>query len=196
MAIHSENHPRGHSAGSWPATSRPRSRRHLGLGVVLAVVLLLPVLAGCSRGFGQQTDQIYQPGPGISVRSGGVYGINMLVMTDGAGHGTLVGALINQQRRVDVLESVSITSPSSGALKTTILPGTIPLPSQRAVQLAHSGDVRVEGNLVPGDNYKVTLLFHNAAPITTLIPAIAQSLVYENVPVGPVPSGTTPTHTP
>ena len=66
--------------------------------------------------------------------------------------------------------------------------GTIALPSQRGVQLAWNGDVRVEGTLVPGDNYTLIMTFHNGAPITTSIPVLAESADFKDVPVGPVPT--------
>ena len=106
MAIHSENHPPRHSRGPRRHRRNPVSGA-TSAGSRAGRRSAAPQLAGCSRGFGAQTDQIYQPGPGISVRSGGVYVINALVMTDGSGHGTLIGALINQQPHADILESVS-----------------------------------------------------------------------------------------
>ncbi len=67
--------------------------------------MLAPLLAGCGTGFQAQTNQIYQPGPGITVRDGGVYAINTLIVTDGNGNGTLVAALVNQAARPDTLVS-------------------------------------------------------------------------------------------
>jgi hypothetical protein len=115
-------------------------------------------------------------------------------VTDGQGHGTLVVALINQEARPDRLESVQVKGAPGSALKAQILSGTVALPSQRAVQLANTGDVRVTGKLLAGSVCDLTLTFHNAAPIAVQIPIVSTSSVYKGVPLGPVPTPTTPSH--
>ena len=162
--------------------------------LAIAAAVLTPLLAACGAGFQAQTNQIYQPGPGISDRSGGVYVINALIVTDGAGHGTLVAALINQQGHPDVLESVSVSTGSGKALKAAIMSGTVALPSQGAVQLADTADVRVEGTLQAGANDMIALTFHNAAPIKMLIPVVSKTSIYDGVTVGPTPPPNTPSH--
>jgi hypothetical protein len=153
-----------------------------------------PLLASCGTGFQAQTNQIYQPGPGISDRTDGVYVLNALVVTDGQGHGTLVGALINQRARPDRLESVTVKSDSGAPLKASILSGTLALLPQRSVQLADTGDVRVSGKLVAGAFCSLSLTFHNAAPVAIQIPIVAKTSAFANVQVGPVPPPSTPSH--
>ena len=103
------------------------------------------MLAGCSR---PQTNQIYQPGPGITVRDGGVYVINVLIVTDGSGtRNAGRGALINQRlarRHPGVGERR--TGARQRPLKTTILPARSRCRPSEPVQLGHTGDVRVTGN--------------------------------------------------
>ncbi len=123
-----------------------RSRRRL----VVAAAVLAPLLAGCGTGFQAETNQIYQPGPGISVRQDGVYGINMAIVTDGSGHGTLVAALINQQHHPDTLVTSAVKTSRGLPPVATILTGTVALPVQTSVQLGFTGVVRVEGTLAPG----------------------------------------------
>lgn len=178
-----------------PRSAAPRSRtsRRRPRCLLLGTALLLPVLSACGTGFQAQTSQIYQPGPGISVRSGDVYAVNMLVVSDGAGDGTLVGALINQAQAPDTLEGVELTNRAGRPVSTTIIGGTVALPSQRAVQLADTGDVRVQGTVTSGAYYTVTLTFRNAEPVTTMIPVVSQSSEYDAVPLGPVPTEATPT---
>jgi hypothetical protein len=185
------------SAAPPPLDAGARSRRdptlrRRRLGV--AAALLTPLLAACGTGFQAQTNQIYQPGPGISVRSGGVYALNALIVTDGDGNGTLVTALINQGPSPDTLESVLVRTRSGDRVKTSILSGTVALPSRRAVQLADSGDVRVSGDLAAGSVCFLKLTFRNAAPVTVEIPIVSTSSVYHDVPLGPVPPPTTPSH--
>ena len=176
-------------SGAPPPHHAPARRRRLAL----ATALVAPLLAACGTGFQAQTNQIYQPGPGITVRDDGVYALNTLIVTDGAGNGTLVGALVNQEARPDTLESVQVKA-AGARLKTQIISGTIALPSQRAVQLADTGDVRVTGDLPAGSVCTLTLTFHNAAPIAVQIPIVSTSSVYKDVPLGSVPPPTTPSH--
>lgn len=162
--------------------------------VVAAVVV--PLLAGCgSTSFGAQTSQVYQPGPGITVRSSDVYVFNALVVTDGDGNGTLVGGLINQVTRTDTLQSVALTTPQGKQVDATILPGTVSLPDQLSVQLADTGDVRFGGDLEAGLNYSLTLTFANAAPVTVIVPVLTDAAEFATVPVGPTPTPTTPSTT-
>ena len=176
-----------HSSAARPPSRRRPARRRLLISAALAATL-----AGCSGGFNAQTNQLYQPGPGVSVRQDGVYLINALVVTDGSGHGTLVGALVNEQARSDALESVTLTGSQGVSVNVTILAGSISLRPYQAVQLADTGGVRFQGTLQPGATYKLTMTFRNGAPITTLIPLITKTSTYSQVPIGPVRTGTTP----
>ncbi len=169
--------------------SRRPSRR-----LLVALTVVAPLLAACGSGFHAQTNQIYQPGPGITVRVGGVYAMNTLIVTDGHGNGTLVGALINQRSRPDELRSVRVSTRAGRVLDSTIISGTIALPSQRAVQLADTGDVRVRGTLDAGTYLTLTLTFANAAPVHVEIPVVSASSDFRRVPLGPVPPPTTPSH--
>lgn len=176
------------------ASARLRPRRHRLLGALAAV--LAPLLAACGAGFQAQTNQIYQPGPGISVRDGGVYALNAQILTDGKGNGTLVAALINQVATPDTLESVSLQNRAGKQLDATILSSTIALPSQRSVQLASTGDVRITGDLAAGTYATLSLFFRNAKPIEVGVPVVATAPMYDGVPLGPVPTPTTPSHSP
>jgi len=155
---------------------------------LLTAAVLAPLLAGCGSGFQAETNQIYQPGQGISVRDTAVYGVNMLIVSDGEGNGTLVGALINQAETTDRLVGASVRPTSGKALDTTIVPGRVPLPPHQAVQLADDGDVRITGKLLPGAYYVLTLTFHHAAPIETQVPVVPAAGDFADVPVGPVPT--------
>lgn len=186
-----------HPSGTRPSAARPSATRP-GTGSPgrrrswLAGALLTPLLAGCATSFGAQTSQVYQPGPGITVRGSDVYVLNALIVTDGRGNGTLVGGLINEAAQTDTLESVQVTDPAGNPVSATIQPGTIALPDQRPVQLADNGAVRLGGNLQAGVNDSLILTFRNAAPITMTIPVVAQSAQFSSVPVGPTPTPMTP----
>jgi hypothetical protein len=151
--------------------------------------VVTPLLAGCGTGFQAQTNQIYQPGPGISVRDDGVYAINTLIVTDGNGNGTLVTALINQATRPDTLVRAGVSYTTTGRpLTTKILGGRVLLPPQQPVQLGYTGDVRVEGRLIPGTYVSLSLTFRNGAPVDLEIPIVKDSLDYAGVPIGPIPT--------
>jgi hypothetical protein len=166
--------------------------RRTGRRLAIAAAVVSPLLAGCGAGFQAQTNQIYQPGPGITDRSDGVYVVNALVVTDGEGHGTLVGGLINQEPRPDKLESASVACRTGAAPKASIAGGTVALPSQRTVQLADTGVVRLTGTLRAGSFCTLSVTFQRAAPVDMDIPIVANSADYAAVPLGPTPPGTTP----
>jgi hypothetical protein len=142
-------------------------------------------VAGCSNGFNAQTDEIYQPGPGISVRQDGVYLLNAAIVSDGSGNGTLVGALLDQSRTPDRLLSVTANGPKAPTV--TIIGKTIPLPVHTSVQLADTGKVRLVGTLTLGTFQSLTLKFHNGEPINVRLPVLAHSADYSDVTVGPPP---------
>jgi hypothetical protein len=184
------------------ATSITGSARHFGglagrplrRAVVLAVVLAfaLPLLAGCSTGFGARTDELYQPGPGLEERTSDIYIINAVIVTDGSGNGTLVAAFINQVRPGDRLLAASATSSTGKKLTVTIVPGSLALRTQASVQVADSGAIRVNGSgsapLLPGTVASMTFTFARAKPITLRVPVVSNTEQFTSVPVGPVPS--------
>ena len=86
-------------------------------------------------------------------------------MTDGASNGTLVATLLNQANSPDALLTVTLTGMTRDAIKTTIAGGTVVLPPKKGVQLAFTGAVRFEGNLVQGADYTITMTFKNGEPI-------------------------------
>lgn len=163
--------------------------------MALVGLVVVPLLAACGgRGFHAETNEIYQPGPGITDRDSSVYALNALIVSDGGSNGTLVTALINQGPKADTLESVTAKNTVGHPLQTTIVGGSIPLPVQRSVQLAQSGDVRIDGALLPGTYCSVTLTFRDSAPVDFQIPVLTKAAAsdYSDVPVGPAP--TTPSH--
>ena len=76
--------------------SLSRPARVALLALSLAVI---GTLTGCATGFGAQTTTIYTAPAGADVRTGDVKGLNMLVVADGDGGGTLVAALVNTHHR-------------------------------------------------------------------------------------------------
>ena len=59
----------------------------------VAVVLAAPALSSC--GFDAPTEQIYNPTVGVFDKSGSVELLNVLVVADAAGSGTVIATLVN-----------------------------------------------------------------------------------------------------
>jgi copper(I)-binding protein len=172
---------------SSPARTPPviRGAVRRSLARACAAVALLGVV-GCGSNFDAQTQQPYQPAVGISDRSGQVYSINTLIVTDGQGNGTVVAALINQSDAEDTLQSVTAVDDQGGGMSVQPLPeGGISLPARNLVQLATDGSVRLESdNLEAGRFVTLTFTFANAAPVKVDVPVVEQTSTYADVPVG------------
>jgi hypothetical protein len=176
--------------------SRPRDtslvRRVLTSVVVTAAAV---VVSGCGASFNASTNIPYQPAAGISDRSGDIYAIDTLVVTDGEGNGTVVSRLINQQTDDDELESV--TAVDSTGKEVTVAPldspvdiAAAPSPDQ-SVQLGTDGAVRLTGDAVDAGTFvTLTFTFGSAAPIEVEVPVVAVGTIYADIPVGPVADGT------
>jgi hypothetical protein len=129
------------------------------------------------------------------VRSGDVYSLNTLVVTDGNGNGTVVARLVNMQSNEDTLTSFSATDLSGKPLTTQLASpvhlGTRPAPDQ-SVQVGTNGDLRVTlGDIKAGGFVTLTFTFAQAAPVKTNAPVVASGTVYADIPVGPAPSSAT-----
>jgi hypothetical protein len=164
-----------------------------------------PVLVACGAGFDAQTNQVYQPAVGVNDRSGDIFVINALVVTDGSGAGTVVAALINETDETDTLVSVVASSTSGAPLESSDLGGGIELPPDQSVQLADEGisvsgtaaagepGSQEEGGVTAGSFVVLQFQFEQAAVVTVEAPVVIDGTehqdVYEDIPVSPPPSG-------
>src|SRR4051812_23341056 len=108
---------------------RARFARRCGLTrriAALSVVAALPLAAGCAAGRGAQTQQTYQPAVGSDDRDGQVYALNLLVVADDQGDGTLVGTLINQASCPDYVVEIQAVDDKGGGVDTGALPAVKP----------------------------------------------------------------------
>jgi hypothetical protein len=171
-----------------------RSRSRLLMTATAASAVL--AMSGCAANFSAPTNEPYQPAAGISDRSGSVYVIDALVVTDGSGNGTVVTSLINQQPRDDTLESYSATDSSGDKITTAPLSTPLTLPAypskDQSVQVGTTGSLRLSGNVEAGTFVNLTFDFGNAAPLTIEAPVVAggPDTVYADIPVGPVATTT------
>lgn len=174
------------STGPVPWVRRPLT--------VACAALALAVPTACAASFDAPTGQDYQPAVGVNDRSGQVYAINTLVVTDGAGHGTVVVALVNQADTADVLRAFSVSSDDDPTLQAVPLTDAdvIPLPANDSVQVGTTGALRVRGeDMRAGRFIDISFEFANAEPVELKVPVVEDTEVYADVPLGPAETTTT-----
>jgi hypothetical protein len=143
---------------------------------VLAVAL---VLSGCASNFDSPVLQPYAPSDGVQDREGDVLALNVLVVADSNGNGTLVAGLVNQAAEEDRLTGVQAVA-EAGAVEVDA--DTEELPPDTLVQLADGPSVSLRGDpIVPGAFIDVTLEFARAEPITFAVPVVANTDPYADV---------------
>ena len=180
--------------GTIPA-SASAGRRHPRASRGAAVVLLvaLPALSGCAANFGAQTNQPYQPANGTTDRDGDVYAVNVLVVSDEGGDGTMVGTLINQESVDDELTGFTATALDGTQIASAALRAPVDLPPQRSVQLEQEGPLGLGAQtLVPGDFVNVTFTFAKASPVDLQVLVHDDDSIYSAVPISPVPTSAPP----
>ena len=176
---------------------RPGCRARFRLPVAVAAVLLT---SGCGSNFNAESQDPYQPGPGISDRAGDVYVINMLVATTEDGAGTVVGSLVNQRSQADYVVEFTATHGEGGELSTGPLPavpsdaassdGSAPskgvvVPADEATQFPDDAKLQVSGDaVVPGTFVTLTFTFHRGDPVSVEVPVFSQDNSYVEGPVG------------
>jgi len=162
----------------WPARARVLP------GLVLAATL---TATGCASSFDAQTNQPYQPAEGVNDRSGEVYVISALVVTDDEGNGTAVAGLVNERAEPDTLRTVSATGPDGNSVSVTMPDGPVEIPGRELVQIGYEGLVRLESDTIEaGDYITLDFTFANAAPVQLEVPVVLAGSDYTDIPVGPV----------
>lgn len=193
-------------------TLRAPGATRLRRGVaVLAAAVVLPLTSACAANFSAPTQQLYQPGIGTDDRNGTVYALNMFVVADGSGNGTVVGTLLNQDGCPDYVVDLRVIDADGGGVDTSTLPipesltptqntqtggncptGAAPsqgitLPSQQPVKFPEDAQVRVSADTVtPGTFVTLTLRFERAEQLELDLPVVALSDLYPDVTVGPI----------
>ena len=189
------------------------SRRVRRLGVLVAAAAL-PLATGCAANFGAQTNVQYQPAVGSDNRDSDIYGLNMLVVADGEGDGTLVGTLLNNAPTEtgcpDYLVDVHVVDAQGGGVQNSQLPeaesvsapescATTPpeqgvaLESHQSVKLPDDATIQVNGDTVqPGTFVTMTFTFQNSEPVEMDVPVVSSTNdIYNGITVGPIESPAT-----
>lgn len=161
---------------------RPSRRIRLLIAVALAAGSLL--LAGCTgRGFDATVLQDYAPADGTQDRTGDIYALDVLVVANDDGAGTLVTGLVNQSGNPQELTGVRVNS-SQGEVRATIAGGSVPLPDRSLVKLEDGPKVSLEGpGLSPGYTVQITFEFSDSTPVTLDVPVMPQSEQYSDVTI-------------
>lgn len=140
-------------------------------------------LAGCAANFDSQLLQPYNQAVGINERDGGVLALDVAVVADESGNGTLVGALVNKTADIDQLLTVN----AGGRVTAPDLAEPITLDPETLVQLAElPNTVSISGpDVQPGMTVPLTLQFTNAQPIEAQVPVVAQEGTYAEISIEP-----------
>ena len=182
-----------------PRVSQRRVRLARWQGLPVAVVVGL-LTSGCGSNFNAESQDPYQPGPGITDRSSDVFVINMLVVTSDEGMGTVVGSLVNQRSQSDYVVEFTASHSEAGELRTSPLPAVpadeassggdapsagVAVPASGATQLPKDAQLQVTGEaVVPGTLVTLTFTFHRGEPVTVEVPVFSEDNSYVGGPVG------------
>ncbi|HET9498921.1 MAG TPA: hypothetical protein VFO98_01545 [Marmoricola sp.] len=143
----------------------------------VALVLAAPAAAGCTNGFGAQTDQVYQPAVGTNDKTGDVFALNALIVSADDGSGTLAVSLLNDGDQDDALVSVTGSNLTSSFSPISLPPGEL-------VDLARSGEVSVTGPKVEAGNFvSIELAFQSGLSKKLLIPVVRNNNAFADVPL-------------
>lgn len=149
----------------------------------LLVGVLAPVLGGCASGFDSPVQEPYTPGVGTNDRGGDVYALNLVIVTDGEGSGTLVATLLNKAAADDTLVGVAVEAEDGRVIESSLL-NKVPLPPEQLVQLHELSAVGVSGDdLRPGFFETVTLQFERADDVTLKVPTETDENAYADVEI-------------
>jgi len=182
----------------------PTSRNQPARAALAALALVATcALSACGVGFDAQTNKIYTAPEGTDVRGGDVEGLNMLLVDNGDGSGTLVAALVNHGDEVDSLQTIVATDTDAdgadegGDFEVSGFDEPIELPAGKLVQLANGDPVVAftSDTIAAGGFVQVTMTFTRAGSVTADIPVVDRAEPYADVPTPepePTPETTAP----
>ncbi len=142
----------------------------------VALVLLVPLLSAC--GFGEQTDQVYQPAVGTNDHRGQVDVLGAVVVSASDGIGTFVASLDNKNPR-KAITLVSVEG-SEGIEPQLVAP--VKIEPGDMVNLADVGAVRVSGDGVTAGAFaRLTLTFDTGQKSQVNAPIVPKVGSYSQV---------------
>jgi hypothetical protein len=124
-------------------------RRSLRIAAAALLVVAVPVLAGCASNEQDGTTGQQPSGNGASATVGPIQLRGITIVTGAAGlpTGTLIGTIVNTGTTPDVLQSVTITSPSGARAIIRggdALAGTLPIRALDRVQIGYNSSTFID----------------------------------------------------
>jgi hypothetical protein len=167
--------------------SRPRGR----LRGLVAVGGAMVALAGCSdTSFNAQTNAVYDAGAGTNSRGGGVDVLNLLVVDNGDGTGTVSATLVLNPGAYELdevpssvtLDGLEVTTLDDEEVSSNLAPG-VTLEPNDPVRLGDEPVATVSGdNAVAGDMVNVRITFDGDAETVELdAPVVERTEMYDDV---------------
>jgi hypothetical protein len=159
-----------------------------------AVLVAVAATAGCS-GFGPQTQAIYDPADGVTVRSGNVYVLNALFVANSDSTATLSVSLLDRFGDGDELTNVTVTTSEGEPIETTQHVQPFVLCADQLAILGQGAPVTISGdNFIAGDTVELVLTFNDAAPVRTQVPVLARDAggTYDSVAESPAAAAAQP----
>lgn len=144
--------------------------------------------AGCGTGFGAQTQQIYNPAVGVTVRTGDVYVLNALFVANTDSTATLSVSLLDRSGEGDQLVSVEVTTGEGEPIEVTQKVQPFELCAGQLAVLGSNAVVTIAGdNFAAGDTVELALAFRDAEPVRAHVPVVARgdSGTYDSVVESP-----------
>lgn len=153
---------------------------------ICAAALALAAVTGCAASYGAETQVPYTPADGVYADSGGLKLRNLVIVSDTAGRGTLVGTIFNHGNTADALTGIQVSGGGRASLGSApiSLPagnGTVVLGADTSVGKALP--VTVEGDQVSaGRAVRLTFTFQEAAAVPLTVFVLPREGAYSTVP--------------
>jgi hypothetical protein len=153
---------------------------------ICAAALALAALTGCAASYGAETQVPYTPADGVYAHTGGLKLRNLVIVSDTAGRGTLVGTIFNAGGSTDALTGIQVSGGGRASLGSApiSLPagnGTVVLGADSSIGKALP--VTVEGKQVSaGRTVRLTFTFQRASAASVTVFVVARDGAYSTVP--------------
>ncbi|TAK69966.1 MAG: hypothetical protein EPO13_02980 [Actinomycetota bacterium] len=172
-----------------PGTRSLRTRVRRGVVCAVAVVALVPALAGCWQGFNAATNNVGTGGNGVEATSGpvSISAATIVLGPERSGSATLTGTLINAGPGGDALVGARLGD-TPGWISGQ---GPLELPPRTPIQLGHNSNVYVnfyDVDLEPSTYVELTLLFRAAGALKLQVLTVPPTGQYSSIAPVPVRS--------
>lgn len=153
---------------------------------VCAAALALAAFTGCAATYGAETQVPYTPADGVYANTGGIKLRNLVIVSDTAGRGTLVGTIFNRGGTADALTGIQVSGggrASLGSAPVSLAAGNGTLVMGADTSVGKAQPVTVEGKQVDvGKTVRLTFTFQKAAAASVTVFVVARDGAYATVP--------------